>query len=358
MTVAPVLGFPRIGRRRELKFALESFWRGEIEEAELRSVGRSLRREAWGWQNQAGLDFVSVGDFAWYDPMLNACALFGCLPARFGFDSRTLTLAQYFELARGNAEQPALEMTKWFDTNYHYLVPELGLESRFDGGVDWFFDEVAEAHAIGYRVKPVLPGPLTFLWLAKGDSPDFDKLALLGRLLPAYLRILQRLAESGVEWVQLDEPILGLDLPQAWVDAFAETYRALAAGGCRILLASYFESVAEHADLLACLPVEGVHIDLKRAPEQLALFLRNWPRDKVLSLGVVDGRNIWVNDLEVTLAQLEWASLQLGDIRLQDVAAILAPNMPGNEVLLGMSALKQLEFTQKGGTLVLRQSTR
>src|SRR5471032_337406 len=135
MTVAHVLGFPRIGRKRELKFALESFWRGEIDESELKVVGQTLRREAWGWQNKAGLDFVTVGDFAWYDHMLNASALLGCLPARFGFDAQTLSLKQYFELGRGNAAQPAQEMTKWFDTNYHYLVTELAAETRFDGGV-------------------------------------------------------------------------------------------------------------------------------------------------------------------------------------------------------------------------------
>lgn len=313
MTIAHVLGFPRIGRKRELKFALESFWRGEIDEAELKVVGQTLRREAWGWQNQSGLDFVTVGDFAWYDQMLNTAALFGCLPARFGFAAQTLTLSEYFELARGNPAQPALEMTKWFDTNYHYLVPELDAQTRFDGGVEWLFDEVADARAIGYRVKVVLPGPLTFLWLAKSKQTGFDRLGLVARLLPAYVRILQRLAAQGVEWVQLDEPILGLELPAEWQAAFAPVYRELAKSEPAILLATYFESVSEHAALLRDLPVAGVHLDAKRAPEQLAAFLPDWPQGKVLSLGVIDGRNIWAADLDAALAMLEQARTRLGD---------------------------------------------
>lgn len=313
MSVAHVLGFPRIGRKRELKFALESFWRGEIDEAELKVVGQTLRREAWGWQNQAGLDFVTVGDFAWYDQILNASALLGCLPARFGFDPQALSFKQYFELARGNAAQPAQEMTKWFDTNYHYLVPELAAESRFDGGVEWLFEEVADAHAIGYRVKVALPGPLTFLWQSKSKDPHFDKLGLIARLLPAYARILQRLAEQGVEWVQLDEPILGLDLPPEWCAAFAPVYRELSKAAPKLLLATYFESVSEHVALLRDLPIAGVHLDLKRGPEQLAAFLPGWPEDKVLSLGVVDGRNIWAADLDAALNVLEQAHAALGD---------------------------------------------
>ena len=313
MSVAHVIGFPRIGRKRELKFALESYWRGEIDEAELKVVGQTLRREAWGWQNQAGLDFVTVGDFAWYDPMLNASALLGCLPARFGFDAQALSLTQYFELARGNATQPAQEMTKWFDTNYHFMVPELGAESRFDGGVEWLFDEVAEARAIGYQVKVVLPGPLTFLWLSKSKEQDFDRLGLVARLLPAYARILQKLATQGVEWVQLDEPILGLELPPQWLAALAPVYRELATSTPNILLATYFESVSEHARLLRDLPVAGLHLDVKRAPTQLASFLPAWPQDKVLSLGVIDGRNIWAADLDATLTLLEQVRSVLGE---------------------------------------------
>jgi 5-methyltetrahydropteroyltriglutamate--homocysteine methyltransferase len=310
MTTAHITGFPRIGAQRELKFAVEQFWKGEIDESALAQTGNSLRRQHWEWQKEAGLDFVAVGDFAWYDQMLNASALLGALPARFGFDAKNLSLKQYFELARGNTAQPAQEMTKWFDTNYHYLVPELDENSDFACGVDWFFYEIEEARSLGHTVKPVLPGPLTFLYLAKAKSDSkeqaaFDKLSLLPKVLQAYNRILERLAKLGVEWLQLDEPILGLDLEREWLAAFEPAYRSLANTGPKILLATYFESVSTHAALLRDLPVAGVHLDLVRAPQQLDVFAANWPNSKVLSLGVVDGRNIWVSDLSAILSRLQ-----------------------------------------------------
>ncbi|WP_051710649.1 5-methyltetrahydropteroyltriglutamate--homocysteine S-methyltransferase [Andreprevotia chitinilytica] len=313
MTAAHVLGFPRIGAQRELKFAVESFWRGEIAEAELAAIGSTLRRRHWQWQKDAGLDVVTTGDFAWYDQMLNTAALLGALPARFGFDAKSLTLKQYFELARGNVDQPALEMTKWFDTNYHYLVPELDADTRFDGGVDWFFYELEEARSQGYDVKPALIGPLTFLYLAKSKSTGFDKLGLASRIVLAYRRILEKLAAQGVEWVQIDEPILALELDLAWRDAFAPIYREFAHAGVKLLLTTYFDSVAAHTDLLATLLVAGVHVDLVRAPQQLDALLAVWPQDKVLSAGVIDGRNIWAADLSAKLAQLETAKTKLGD---------------------------------------------
>src|SRR5581483_3298788 len=166
-----------------------------------------------------------AGDFAWYDTVLNQTALLGAIPERFGFDPAKLTLARYFELARGNAAQPALEMTKWFDTNYHYLVPEVGPDTRFDGGVDWFFDEVREALRVSAaKVKPALIGPVTYLRLAKSRAAGFDRLSLLPRLVRAYQRILSRLAELGIEWVQLDEPALATDLETDWLDAYEAAY--------------------------------------------------------------------------------------------------------------------------------------
>ena len=162
MTTTHILGFPRIGAHRELKHALEAFWRGEDPDAtRLQDTGRSLRARHWQAQREAGLAFVTVGDFAWYDHILTLCATLGALPRRFGFDARALTLAQYFALARGNADHPAMDMTKWFDTNYHHLVPEFDEHTRFDGGVSWLFDEVDEARALGHAVKVALPGPLT-----------------------------------------------------------------------------------------------------------------------------------------------------------------------------------------------------
>ena len=212
MTVAHILGFPRIGAGRELKFALEAFWRGESDEPALRETGRELRQRHWRMQREAGLDFVAVGDFAWYDQVLSTCALLGALPERFGFDPGRLTLGQYFAAARGSPAQPAMEMTKWFDTNYHYLVPEFTRQTRFPGGRNWLPDEIEEAIALGFRPKPVLLGPLSFLYLGKEKQRGFSRLELLPELSAAYQRILAGFKSLGVEWVQMDEPILVLDL--------------------------------------------------------------------------------------------------------------------------------------------------
>src|SRR5882762_7639600 len=209
MTVAHILGFPRIGVKRELKLALEAYWRGEIPEPELLAVGRELRKRHWQYQRDAGLDLVTVGDFAWYDSILQTLAHLGCVPGRFGFDPRTLTLPQYFTLARGDAHHPAMEMTKWFDTNYHYLVPEWNEDTRFEGGVDWLFQEVTEAREHGHDVKVTLPGPLTLLHVGKIKAGLSHKLDLLPRLVPAYRRLLASIKDLGVRWVQIDEPVLG-----------------------------------------------------------------------------------------------------------------------------------------------------
>ncbi|MFZ6743518.1 5-methyltetrahydropteroyltriglutamate--homocysteine S-methyltransferase [Undibacterium sp. JH2W] len=312
-TTAHTLGFPRIGAQRELKFAQESFWRGDITEATLHETGSDLRARHWGLQKQAGLDFVSVGDFAWYDQVLNTLALLGALPARFGFDARQLSLADYYVAARGNPQHFAMEMTKWFDTNYHYLVPEWTADTSFDGGVDWLFEELAQAQSLGHKAKATLVGPLTLLYLGKIKSGLTIKLDLLPKIIPAYQRLLARLQEQGVEWVQIDEPILALDLDNAWLDAFVLAYNALAQNTPKILLSTYFESVQERAALLHALPVTGVHLDLVRAPQQLPALLVNWPQDRVLSAGVIDGRNIWRADLTALLADLQAAHAQLGD---------------------------------------------
>src|SRR5216683_3668370 len=313
MTVAHILGFPRIGAKRELKLALEAYWRGEIPEPELSAVGRELRERHWQCQRDAGLDLVTVGDFAWYDSVLQTLAHLGCIPGRFGFDPRALTLPQYFTLARGDASHPAMEMTKWFDTNYHYLVPEWNADTRFEGGVDWLLQEVKEARDQGHAVKVALPGPLTLLHLGKIKAGLSHKLDLLPRLVPAYQRLLASIKALGIPWVQIDEPILGLDLDERWLGAFRPTYEALAPSSPKILLATYFESVAEHAAMLKSLPVSGIHLDLVRGPQQLAAFLNGYPESKVLSLGVVDGRNIWRTDLDAALAALKPAHDRLGE---------------------------------------------
>jgi len=313
LSIAHVLGFPRIGAKRELKIALEAFWRNEIPEATLLAIGRELRALHWQRQRDAGLDFVTVGDFAWYDSVLQTSAHLGCVPVRFGFDPRALTLPDYFTLARGDANHPAMEMTKWFDTNYHYLVPEWSSNTRFDGGVEWLFQEVTQAKELGHPVKVALVGPLTLLHAGKIKSGLSSKLDLLPRMVPAYQRLLARLKELEVGWVQIDEPVLGLDLDKRWFAAFRPTYEALAPSSPKILLATYFGSVAECETMLKSLPVGGIHLDLVRAPQQLATFLDGYPESKVLSLGIVDGRNVWRTDLDAALARLNPARERLGE---------------------------------------------
>ena len=233
MALAHNLGFPRIGADRELKKALEAYWKGDIDQAALQAVGRELRATHWQLQKDAGIDLLPVGDFAWYDQVLTHSLTFGVIPQRFAstLDAQGRpTLDTLFGMARGasqsccggehNKGQYAQELTKWFDTNYHYLVPEFSLDQRFELSWNELFDEVAEALALGHKVKPVIIGPLTYLWLGKAKGNEFDKLDLLENLLPVYADILSRLAEQGVEWVQIDEPILSLDLPQDWKNAF------------------------------------------------------------------------------------------------------------------------------------------
>ena len=265
-----ILGFPRIGAQRELKFALEGHSRGEVSEAALEDTGKQLRARHWALQREAGLDYVTVGDFAFYDQVANHIQLLGCEPARFRFDQQQSPLSRYFKMARGedshadaapDASNDALEMSKWFDTDYHYLIPEFSPLTQFSLACERLFDEVAEAQALGYPVKAALIGPLTFLWLGKEKTAGFNRLALLEQLLPVYGALLDRLKQQGVAWVQVDEPILGLD--------------------------------------------SGLHVDGIRAPHEL-ISITDWlPVHKVLSIGIVDGRNIWRTDLDAAIAVLQ-----------------------------------------------------
>lgn len=324
MALAHNLGFPRIGADRELKKALESYWKGDIDQPALQQVGRELRARHWQVQRDAGIELLPVGDFAWYDQVLAHSLAFGAIPQRFstarGHDGRP-TLDTLFAMARGASTccggahgdaQHAQELTKWFDTNYHYLVPEFTADQRFLLSWEQLFEEVDEALALGHNVKPVLIGPLTYLWLGKAKGEAFDKLDLLERLLPVYGEILSRLSRQGVEWVQIDEPILGLDLPQAWKSAFERAYHILQYSPLKKLLACYFSGLEDNLGLAAGLPVDGLHVDLVRAPGQLPAVLDRLPAYKVLSLGVVNGRNVWRCDLEQAQALLEQAQQRFG----------------------------------------------
>lgn len=318
MALAHSLGFPRIGRDRELKKAQEAFWKGELNEAGLRDVGRELRKVHWDLQKNAGIDLLPVGDFAWYDQVLSHSLMFGVIPERFLPHDGKATLQTLFNMARGVSntccgEGHAQEMTKWFDTNYHYLVPEFSVDQQFQLGWEQLFEETEEARALGHNVKPVIIGPLTYLWLGKTKGADFDKLDLLDRLLPLYGQIFARLAALGVEWVQIDEPILVLDLPQDWKNAFERAYNQIQRDPLKKLLATYFGGLEENLGLAANLPVDGLHIDLVRAPDQYPTILDRLPAYKVLSLGVVNGRNVWRCDLQNALATLRHAHERLGD---------------------------------------------
>ena len=325
MVSTHILGFPRMGARRELKFALESHWTGQSSAAELEALGTDLRARHWALQKAAGLDYVTVGDFAFYDHVAHHIQLLGCEPARFGFQAGDTELGRYFAMARGvqahahaghgagcscgaaeaSGGQPALEMTKWFDTNYHYLVPEFTAATEFRMASERLFHEVAEAQALGHKVKAVLLGPLSFLWQGKSKEEGFDRFSLLESLLPVYEQILARLKAQGVEWVQIDEPILGLDLPDTWRHAFESAYWQLARSAPRLLLATYFSPLADNLRQACQLPVAGLHVDAVRSPDELTGVADWLPAHKVLSVGIVDGRNIWRTDLDAALALLQ-----------------------------------------------------
>ncbi|OZY63626.1 5-methyltetrahydropteroyltriglutamate--homocysteine S-methyltransferase [Pseudomonas fragi] len=326
MALAHNLGFPRIGADRELKKALEAYWKGDIDQAALKDVGRQLRATHWQLQKDAGIDLLPVGDFAWYDQVLTHSLTFGVIPPRFSStldEQRQPTLDTLFGMARGASQsccgaehgkgQYAQELTKWFDTNYHYLVPEFSQDQRFDLSWNELFEETAEAQALGHKVKPVIIGPLTYLWLGKAKGNEFNKLDLLENLLPVYAQILSRLAEQCVEWVQIDEPILSLDLPQEWKNAFERAYHILQYSPLKKLVATYFSGLEDNLGLAVGLPVDGLHVDLVRAPDQLHAILDRLPTYKVLSLGLVNGRNVWRCDLENALAQLQEAEERFGD---------------------------------------------
>jgi len=318
MAVAHSLGFPRIGADRELKKALEAYWKGDLSEAELRQVGRELRAAHWQLQANAGIELLPAGDFAWYDQVLTHSLMFGVVPERFRPADGQPTLDTLFAMARGVTHAccgggQAQEMTKWFDTNYHYLVPEFSVDQTFQLSWEQLFEEVEEAKALGHAVKPVLIGPLTYLWLGKAKGEAFDKLALLERLLPVYGEVLERLAALGVEWVQIDEPILVLDLPQDWKNAFERAYNQLQRAPLKKLVATYFGGLEDNLGLAAALPVDGLHIDLVRAPDHYPVILDRLPAYKILSLGLVNGRNVWRCDLNKALNVLRHAAERLGE---------------------------------------------
>jgi 5-methyltetrahydropteroyltriglutamate--homocysteine methyltransferase len=321
MTTIHNLGFPRIGAKRELKFALESYWKGESSRDELKMLGAQLRQRHW--ENQAGLDLVPVGDFSFYDQVLDASFLLGNLPERVQ-DFHGDELDNYFRVARGRSVKgledhsaccggvAAGEMTKWFDTNYHYIVPEFTADTQFKLDASRLIEQLAEAKAQGVKAKPVIIGPVTYLALGKAKD-ESNKLALLDRLLPVYVQLLDTLAKVGVEWVQIDEPILVTELDAGWQQAFKTAYQQLKSAGVKLLVATYFGQLLENAALAASLPVAGLHVDAINDRDGVDALLKLLGDEKVLSLGVINGRNIWKTDLTAVLDWVEPIAKQLGD---------------------------------------------
>ena len=319
MVTTHSLGFSRIGAKRELKFALESYWKGDSSRDKLNSLGAQLRQRHWA--NQGGLDLVPVGDFSFYDQVLDMSFILGNLPERVqGFHGDALD--NYFRVARGrstsqgeccaSAGVQAGEMTKWFDTNYHYIVPEFTTATEFSLDASRLLEQLNEAKQLGIKFKPVIIGPVTYLWLGKAKD-DSDKLALLERLLPVYGALLDLLAEQGVEWVQIDEPVLVTELSAEWRYALTFAYHRLSASRVKLLLASYFGQLQENLHLASTLPVAGLHLDAINAREEVIPLIDLLPSHKVLSLGVINGRNIWKTDLNATLDWLEPLHEKLGD---------------------------------------------
>jgi 5-methyltetrahydropteroyltriglutamate--homocysteine methyltransferase len=334
------LGYPRIGRNRELKKAVEGYWSDPSTRANLLATASALRQGNWKRQRDAGIDLIPCNDFSLYDQVLDHICLLGCAPARYtGNGRKTVNLDEYFAMARGNGTVHALEMTKWLDTNYHYLVPELEADQEFQLASTKPFDEFREALAIGILTKPVLLGPVSFLRLAKCRGEAFDRMSLLEKLLPVYALILAELRKLGAEWVQIDEPILAMDMDARERKRFAAAYETLAqaAPGLSLMVCSYFGGYGPNLPLLLDLPVQAVHLDVTRAESDLDTLLsglsaglgaaantaasaasRNGCR---LSLGLVDGRNVWKNDFSRSLALIEKVRGALGADRM-----ILSPS--------------------------------
>lgn len=301
------LGFPRIGLDRELKKAQENYWAGKISQEELVAVGKELRARHWQQQADAGVELLPVGDFAWYDQVLGTSLLLGNVPPRHRNEDGSLDLDTLFRVARGRAPtgKPAAasEMTKWFNTNYHYIVPEFQQGQSFTFAWKELLEEVDEALALGHKIKPVLLGPVTYLWLGKVKGPEFDRLTLLKDILPIYQQVIFALKEKGIEWVQIDEPALVLDLPVEWKNAYQTAYQALA-GQVKLLLTTYFDGISHHLDIIKNLPVNGLHVDISAGQDDLQHLHQALPKDWVLSLGAINGRNVWKADLSARYQQV------------------------------------------------------
>lgn len=328
MVSASNLGYPRIGSKRQLKTALESFWNGQATEEELINVGKDLRLSVWQFQQNAGIDFLPSNDFSFYDHVLDTIAMVGAVPRRFRWSSDNVDLATYFLMARGaiktpgrngrSMEVPAMEMTKWFNTNYHFIVPELEDNQRYKFASRKCIDEFLEAKAAGIETRPVLLGPMSFLYLAKGEQ--IGKKQLEG-LVEVYREVFAELRQVGARWIQIDEPCLSADLNESAVAGFRYVYEQLAEEQLSVLLTTYFAGMGVNLSLALDLPVQGIHLDLIKGKEDLNPALSLLPSNMFLSAGIIDGHNIWRCNLERTIEFLAHIAEQIGPERL-----IVAPS--------------------------------
>jgi 5-methyltetrahydropteroyltriglutamate--homocysteine methyltransferase len=319
------LGYPRIGSNRELKKASEQYWAGKITLAELLSKGRGISEQNWKLQQEAGIDLIPSNDFSYYDQILDMSLTVGAIPKRYNKVVLTKSnneLDLYFAMARGYQKDgldiTAMEMTKWLDTNYHYIVPEFYKDQEFSLFSGKIVNEFISAKQIGIVTKPVIIGPVSYLLLGKEKEAGFDKLDLIKKLLPVYLQVLAELKEQGAEWVQFDEPFLVLDIDEKAKKAYEYVYAEIKKHfpQLKVLVATYFEGLKDNLALAVSLPVKALHIDLVRCPEQLDEVLNAIPAEMTLSLGVVDGRNIWKNDFEQSLVTIDKAVEKLGKGRV------------------------------------------
>jgi 5-methyltetrahydropteroyltriglutamate--homocysteine methyltransferase len=319
MAMSANLGFPRIGRRRELKQLLEAYWAGQLDAQGLESGARALRLVHWRFQAERGIDHIPSNDFSLYDHVLDTAVMVGAIPARFRRTAEASAPEAYFAMARGG-DQPAMEMTKWLDTNYHYIVPEFEADTDFRLGCTKAIEEFREAREAGIHTRPVLLGPVSFLHLGKERGLSRSRLSLLPALLPVYEQILDRLASEGADWIQMDEPCLALDPDPVLTAAIRIAYARLGRVSPRLklLLAAYFAALGANLALAFELPVAGVHLDLVRAPDQIdeALALAQARETMSLSFGLVDGRNVWRTDLFRAAIILACAREKIGPDRI------------------------------------------
>ena len=308
MITTATIGYPRIGPKRELKKVLESYWKGDIDENELQKNAKELRKNVWKVQKDNGIDLITSNDFSFYDQILDMICLLGAVPKRYKWSGNNVDLKTYFAMARGSQTKDldvgALEMTKWFDTNYHYLVPELEKDQTFKISSNKPFEEYEEAKSFGFETKPVLIGPITFLLLSKSVDGS-NTIELLDKVLPVYLEIIKKLNEIGANWIQIDEPIFVKDLDQNIISKIKNTLNEIksAAGSSKILLATYFESIDQKIkEEIFNSNIDCVHLDLVRGKKNFE-YIKN--SNKNLSLGVVNGRNIWKSDLTKIIEQLK-----------------------------------------------------